>query len=111
LAIVELRAQFTADRITTCTGGLLIREVAEKMSLFEKTAGRFTDYRDSGRREHEIPQLLAQRVMGLAQGYEDRSGHDELRLDPTWATLAGKRRRPGWGRPNSGGRLGEAAGR
>ena len=86
----RVEAQFTAERITTDTGGLLVREVAEKMSLFEKTTGCFTDYRDSDRREHEIPQLLAQRVMGLAQGYEDSGGHDELRSDPTWTTLTGK---------------------
>ena len=86
----RVEAQFTAERITTDTGGLLLREVAEKMSLFEKAAGCFTDYRDAGRREHEIPQLLAQRVIGLVQGYEDLNDHDELREDPTWATFAGK---------------------
>lgn len=31
-------AQFTADRITTDPGGLLIREVAKKMNLFGKAA-------------------------------------------------------------------------
>ena len=86
----RVEAQCTAERITTDTGGLLLREVAEKMDLFEKAAGCFTDYRDAGRREHEIPQLLAQRVIGLAQGYEDLNDHDELREDPTWATFAGK---------------------
>jgi hypothetical protein len=86
----RVEAQFTAERITTDTGGLLVREVAEKMSLFEKTASCFTDYRDPERREHEVSQLLAQRVMGLVQGYEDLNDHDELREDPTWATLAGK---------------------
>ena len=63
-----MEAQFAAERVTTDTGGLLVREAAEKMSLFEKTAGCFTDYRDSDRREHEIPQLLAQRVLGLIPG-------------------------------------------
>jgi len=86
----RIEAQFTADPITTDTRGLLLREVAEKMNFFEKTDGCFTDYRDVDRREHEIPQLLAQRVLGLIQGYEDPGGYDELREDPTWATLAGK---------------------
>jgi len=90
----RVEAQFTADRITTDTGGLLIREVAEKMSLFEKVANCFTDYRDPDRREHEVNQLLAQRTMGLALGYEDLNDHDELREDPTWATLAGKEEDP-----------------
>ena len=32
--------------------------------------------------------------MGLALGYEDLNDHDELRSDPTWATLAGKEEDP-----------------
>jgi Txe/YoeB family toxin of Txe-Axe toxin-antitoxin module len=90
----RVEAQFTAERITTDTGGLLVREVADKMDLFEKAAGCFTDYRDPDRREHELDQLLAQRVMGLVQGYEDLNDHDELREDPTWATLSGKQEDP-----------------
>ena len=82
----RVEAQFTAERIPTDTGGLLVREVAEKMDLFEKAAGCFTDYRDPDRREHEVSQLLAQRVMGLVQGYEDLNDHDELREDPTFDT-------------------------
>ena len=90
----RVEAQFSAERITTDTGGLLVREVAEKMSLFEKAADCFTDHRDPDRREHETEELLAQRVMGLVQGYEDLNDHDELRSDPTWATLAGKKEDP-----------------
>lgn len=86
----SVEAEFTADRITTDAGGLLIREVAEKMDLFEQVAGCFRDYRDPMRREHEIDELIGQRVMGLVQGYEDLSDHDDLRGDPLWATLAGK---------------------
>ena len=86
----RVEAQFSAERITTDFGGLLLREVAEKMDLFEKVAGCFTDYRDVERREHQIGELLAQRVMGLAQGYENLNDHDELRSDPTWAALAGR---------------------
>jgi hypothetical protein len=34
--------------------------------------------------------LVGQRVFGLALGYEDLNGHDELRHDPVMAVLAGK---------------------
>jgi len=90
----RVEAEFSAERITTDFGGLLLREVAEKMDLFGKAAGCFSDYRDPDRREHEIGELLAQRVMGLAQGYKDLNDHDELRSDPTWATLAGREEDP-----------------
>ena len=47
----------------------------------------------------------AQRVMGLASGYKDLNDHDELRSDPTWATLAGKKEDPvGLGRTEEGDR-------
>jgi Transposase DDE domain group 1 len=37
-----------------------------------------------------VPELLAQRVYGLALGYEDLSDHDQLRHDPLLAVLSGK---------------------
>lgn len=90
----SVEAEFTADRITSDAGGLFIREVAEEMELFGQVASCFTDYRDPERREHEIEELVGQRVMGLVQGYEDLSDHDDLRGDPLMATLAGKQEDP-----------------
>jgi len=37
-----------------------------------------------------VPELVRQRVYGLALGYEDLNDHDELRTDPLLALLAGK---------------------
>ena len=34
--------------------------------------------------------MVAQRVFGIALGYEDLVDHDQLRHDPVLATLAGK---------------------
>jgi hypothetical protein len=34
--------------------------------------------------------MVAQRVFGIAFGYEDLVDHDQLRHDPVLATLAGK---------------------
>jgi hypothetical protein len=50
----------------------------------------FTDHRDPEALEHTVAQLVAQRVYGLALGYEDLNDHDALRLDPLLATLVGK---------------------
>lgn len=58
----RVEAQFSAERITTDFGGLLLREVAVKMDLLEKTSSCFTDYRDPDRREHETQELLAQKT-------------------------------------------------
>jgi hypothetical protein len=40
--------------------------------------------------EHNVSELVSQRVFGLALGYEDLNDHDELRWDPLMGLLAGK---------------------
>ena len=40
--------------------------------------------------EHSVEHLLAQRVYGLALGYEGLNDHDDLRTDPLLATVVGK---------------------
>jgi hypothetical protein len=40
--------------------------------------------------EHTVAELVAQRIYGLALGYEDLNDHDELRRDPLFAVLVGK---------------------
>jgi hypothetical protein len=53
-------------------------------------ASCFTDHRDSQRIEHSVQELIAQRVYGLALGYEDLNDHDQLRRDPLMGVLSGK---------------------
>ena len=48
------------------------------------------DHRDPARIEHGVGELVAQRVYGLALGYEDLNDHEELRRDPLLAVLAEK---------------------
>jgi hypothetical protein len=45
----------------------------------------FDDQRDPRFVDHPLPQLLAQRLAGLALGYEDLNDHDQLRRDPLLA--------------------------
>ena len=42
--------------------------------------------------EHELGELLAQSIYGLALGYEDVNDHEELRRDPLLALRSGKRK-------------------
>jgi hypothetical protein len=41
--------------------------------------------------KHQLSQMLAQRIYGLALGYEDLNDHEQLRSDPLLALLSGKR--------------------
>jgi hypothetical protein len=69
---------------------LLLREVASHTGLLERFGRCFTDYREAGRIEHKVEALVAQRVLALAQGYEDLNDHDALRDDPLLALAVGK---------------------
>ncbi len=69
---------------------LLLREVDRRLNLTERLAACFTDHRQPDLVEHTVPQLVAQRLYGLALGYEDRNDHDQLRADPLLAVLIGK---------------------
>lgn len=82
--------QFDAGRITSDAGVLLLREVAERSGLLRDFAACFTDHRDPERIEHTVAELLGQRVVAQACGYEDLNDHDTLRDDALLAVAAGK---------------------
>ncbi len=86
----EVRADFNGGDITSDAGVLLLQEVEKRCSIIEQFAYCFDDHRDPRRVEHSVRELLAQRVFGLALGYEDLNDHDELRYDPLLATAIGK---------------------
>src|SRR3989441_5164179 len=86
----EVRGQFDGGSITSDAGGLLLREVEKRTNIVGQFASCFTDYRDPELREHGVTELVAQRIYGLALGYEDLNDHEELRRDPLLAVLVEK---------------------
>src|SRR6266581_5154425 len=86
----EIRAQFDGGAITSDGGGLLLREVEKRVKILRQFAACFTDYRNPDLIEHPVEELVAQRVYGLALGYEDLNDHEELRNDPLLAVLVEK---------------------
>ena len=87
----ELVARFDGGTITSDGGGVLLGEVERRTAIVRQFAACFTDHRDPELVEHKVEELVAQRVYGLALGYEDLNDHDELRADPLLATLVGKK--------------------
>ena len=71
-------------------GALLLRETDQKMNLLSRFSQCFLDGRNPDLIEHPVEQMLAQRVYGLALGYEDLNDHEQLRHDPVLGVLAGK---------------------
>jgi hypothetical protein len=87
----EVVGRFDGGRLSSDGGGLLLREVDLRLGLLHRLAGCFSDYRNPNSVEHSVHALVAQRVYGLALGYEDLNDHDALRADSLLALLVGKR--------------------
>jgi len=73
-----VEAGFTAGQVSSDGGALLLREVDRKINLLGRLAGCFLDGRDAKRVDHPVEQMLAQRIYGLALGYEDLNDHEQL---------------------------------
>jgi len=91
--------EFNGGKISSDSGGLLLREIEQRTHILKRLAGCFVDYRNPDQIEHPLESLIKQRVMGLALGYEDLNDHDALRHDSLLALLSdqpdlsGKRRK------------------
>ena len=64
--------------------------MGDPTALFDRVAAGFTDHRDPRLTEHSVRTLVAQRITGVALGYEDLNDHYDLRRDPLLALLSGK---------------------
>ena len=81
--------RFDGGRLSPDGGGILLREVDLRLGLLARLAGCFTDYRTPASVEHGVRALVAQRIYGLALGYEDLNDHGALRQDALLALLVG----------------------
>lgn len=86
----KVHGAFDGGHISSDGGALLLRAVEDCTNIIGQFADCFTDHRNPDRIEHTVKQIAAQRIYGLALGYEDLNDHDDLRYDPLLAVLAGK---------------------
>jgi hypothetical protein len=91
----QVVARFDGGTITSDAGGLLLRETDRRMKLLPRLARCFLDGRNPALVKHSVAQMVAQRVHGLALGYEDLNDHEQLRDDPLLQVLAGKPQQDG----------------
>jgi hypothetical protein len=86
----EIVADFLGGRLTTDAGALLLREVAERLGLFDALDAVIPDPRHPVFTVHQQRALLAQRIVAIALGYEDLNDHQELRKDPALQIASGQ---------------------
>jgi Transposase DDE domain group 1 len=83
-------AAFDGGQVTSDAGALLLGATDRAIGLVDRFASCFADGRAQAQVEHSVAAMVAQRVFGIALGYEDLIDHDQLRHDPVLAALAGK---------------------
>lgn len=83
-------ADFSGGALSSDGGVLLLRQIDRGLGVTRTLASCFRDRRDARFVEHTLPQLLAQRVYGMALGYEDLNDHEQLRRDPLLASACEK---------------------
>jgi hypothetical protein len=87
----QVVADFSGGTLSSDGGVLLLRQVDRQLGLTHDLAECFGDHRQQMFVDHSVCQLLAQRIFGLALGYEDLNDHDQLRRDPLLATACDKK--------------------
>lgn len=86
----EIVARFDGGTISSDGGAFLLRQTDKRLNLLPRLAKCFLDGRNQKLVEHTIEEMLAQRIYGLALGYEDINDHEQLRNDPVFGILAGR---------------------
>jgi len=87
----SVQADFSGGHLSSEGGVLLLRQVNRGLGLTRKLAQCFHDFRNQDYVDHSVQELLAQRLYGLALGYEDINDHERLRLDHLLAAACEKR--------------------
>jgi hypothetical protein len=84
----RIEADFSGGALTTDAGALLLREADKRLGLLDALDRVIPDPRNADLITHSQRSLLAQRIFGIALGYEDLNDHATLRDDPLWQALA-----------------------
>jgi hypothetical protein len=68
-------ADFNGGRLTTDAGALLLREIGQRLGLFDALDRVIPDPRWLPIVVHDQKAMLAQRIIAIALGYEDLNDH------------------------------------
>ena len=85
-----LTARFDVPNASSDGGAVLLKAADRKLGLIARLAAALVDDRQRGKVRHALADLLAQRVYGLALGYEDANDAARLADDPIHKLLLGR---------------------
>ncbi len=82
--------QFDQRQSSSDGGALLLKAADGRYRLTERWAASLEDYRQPGKIDHLVEELLAQRIFGIACGYPDANDAARLAGDPIHKMLLGR---------------------
>ena len=82
-------AKFDQPRSSSDGGAILLKAADRRLGLTEGLAACLEDERQAAKIDHEVKELLGQRIMAMACGYEDANDAARLASDPVHKLLVG----------------------
>lgn len=86
-----IRADFNGGELSSDFGALLLRETAIRSGLINRLTQAVKDKRHASYVDHPLQDLLMQRVLQMACGYQDANDSNSLRKDPMFKLSVGRR--------------------
>ena len=83
-------AKFDQSQGSSDGGAVLLKAADRELGLITALAACLKDDRQEGKVRHEIDELLTQRIMAIACGYEDANDTARLACDPVHKLLVGR---------------------
>lgn len=83
-------AQFDQRQGSSDGGAILLKAADRRLQLISALADCMQDERQAGKVDHELEELLAQRIFGIACGYADANDAARLAADPVHKMLLGR---------------------
>lgn len=79
------------DQLTSDGGLLPIRQFDEQLGLTAQFVAALDDPRHLAFVDHTYAEMTRSRIYGILAGYADQNDHDELRFDPIFKLIAGRK--------------------
>ena len=83
-------AKFDQPQSSSDGGAVLLKAADQRLGLIASLAACLKDERQEGKVRHELHELLTQRIMAIACGYEDANDAARLACEPVHKLLVGR---------------------
>lgn len=88
----SVRVETRGSALSANAGGLVLREIDERLGLIADLSKSIKDPRDQDKITHPLSELLRSRIFALALGHTDQDDLDALRDDPVLRVGVSERR-------------------